>query len=145
MFISSYLLVYETVLAGPLKRAEVFYPAWPSLAVDVVQSLFFTTPTIALFVLFPDGGFVPALSTMADPLLDPVERSDDLPATLLLVSSCRHNRDRRRVCVDLSLPVRLHTHRATTNQLGTPWPPLVAAADEDTQRVLQSRVEPSIW
>jgi hypothetical protein len=59
MFISSYLLVYGTVLAGPLERAEVFYPGWPSLAVDVVQPLFFTTPTIALFVLFPDGGFVP--------------------------------------------------------------------------------------
>src|SRR5215204_280742 len=59
IFISSYLLVYGTVLAGPLERAEVFYPGWPSLAVDVVQPLFFTTPTIALFVLFPDGGFVP--------------------------------------------------------------------------------------
>jgi hypothetical protein len=59
MFISSYLLVYGTVLAGPLERAEVFYPGWPSLAVDVFQPLFFTTPTIALFVLFPDGRFVP--------------------------------------------------------------------------------------
>src|ERR687898_109249 len=59
IFISSYLLVYGTVLAGPLERAEVFYPGWPSLAVDVVQPLFFTTPTIALFVLFPDGRFVP--------------------------------------------------------------------------------------
>jgi hypothetical protein len=59
IFISSYLLVYRTVLAGPLERAEVFYPGWPSLAIDVFQPLFFTTPTIALFVLFPDGGFVP--------------------------------------------------------------------------------------
>src|ERR671920_977666 len=59
MFISSYLLVYGSVLAGPLERAEVFYPGWPSLAVNVVQPLFFTTPTIALFVLFPDGRFVP--------------------------------------------------------------------------------------
>jgi hypothetical protein len=59
IFISSYLLVYGTVLAGPLERAEVFYPGWPSLAIDVFQPLFFTTPTIALFVLFPDGGFVP--------------------------------------------------------------------------------------
>jgi hypothetical protein len=59
MFISSYLLVYGTVLAGPLERAELFYPGWPSFAVDVVQPFFFTTPTIALFVLFPDGGFVP--------------------------------------------------------------------------------------
>ena len=59
MFISSYRLLYGTVLAGPLERAEAFYPGWPSLTVDVVQPLFFTTPTIALFVLFPDGRFVP--------------------------------------------------------------------------------------
>ncbi len=59
MFISSYLLLYGTVLAGPLERAEAFYPGWPSLAIDVVQPLFFTTPTVALFVLFPDGRFVP--------------------------------------------------------------------------------------
>src|SRR5215208_3199062 len=60
MFISSYLLLYGTIMAGPLEWAEGFYPGWPSLAVDVVQPLFFTTPTIALFVLFPDGRFVPS-------------------------------------------------------------------------------------
>jgi TRAP-type mannitol/chloroaromatic compound transport system permease small subunit len=59
VFISSYLLLYGTVMAGPLERAEAFYPAWPSLAIDVVQPLFFTMPTIALIVLFPDGRFVP--------------------------------------------------------------------------------------
>src|SRR5215218_39367 len=59
MFISSYLLVYGVVLAGPLERAEDFYPGWPSLAIDVFQPLFFTMPTIALFVLFPDGRSVP--------------------------------------------------------------------------------------
>jgi hypothetical protein len=59
MFVSSYLLVYGTVLAGPLETAEAFYPGWPSLAVDVIQPLFFTMPTIALFALFPDGRFVP--------------------------------------------------------------------------------------
>jgi hypothetical protein len=59
MFISSYLLLYGTIMAGPLEWAEDFYPGWPSLAVDVVQPLFLTTPTIALFVLFPDGRFVP--------------------------------------------------------------------------------------
>jgi hypothetical protein len=59
IFISSYLLVYGTVLVGPLETAEAFYPWWPSLAVDVIQPLFFTMPTIALFVLFPDGRFVP--------------------------------------------------------------------------------------
>jgi hypothetical protein len=30
IFISSYLLVYGTVMAGPLERAEAFYPGWPS-------------------------------------------------------------------------------------------------------------------
>jgi hypothetical protein len=59
MFISSYLLLYGTIMAGPLEWAEAFYPGWPSLAVDVVQPLFLSTPTIALFVLFPDGRFVP--------------------------------------------------------------------------------------
>jgi hypothetical protein len=59
MFISSYLLLYGTIMAGPLEWAEDFYPGWPSLAVDVVQPLFLTTPTIALFILFPDGRFVP--------------------------------------------------------------------------------------
>src|SRR5215212_11873286 len=58
IFISSYLLIYGTVLVGPLETAEAFYPWWPSLAVDVIQPLFFTMPTIALFVLFPDGRFV---------------------------------------------------------------------------------------
>jgi hypothetical protein len=59
VFVSSYLLIYGTVLAGPLERAEAFYSWWPSLAIDVVQPLFFTTPTVALFALFPDGRFVP--------------------------------------------------------------------------------------
>ena len=59
IFISSYLLAYGTVLVGPLETAEAFYPGWPSLAVDVIQPLFFTMPTIALFVLFPDGRSVP--------------------------------------------------------------------------------------
>jgi hypothetical protein len=59
MFISSYLLVYGVALAGPLERAEALYPGWPSLAVDVIQPLFLTAPTVALFVLFPDGRFVP--------------------------------------------------------------------------------------
>jgi hypothetical protein len=38
MFVSLYLLLYGTVMAGPLERAEAFYPWWPYLAVDVVQS-----------------------------------------------------------------------------------------------------------
>jgi len=59
IFISSYLLVYGTVMAGPLERAEAFYPGWPTLAVDVLQPLFLTVPTVALFALFPDGRFVP--------------------------------------------------------------------------------------
>jgi hypothetical protein len=59
MFISSYLLAYGTVFAGPLERAEAFYAGWPTLAVEVIQPLFLTAPTVALFVLFPDGRFRP--------------------------------------------------------------------------------------
>jgi hypothetical protein len=59
MLVSSYLLLYGTIMAGPLERAEVFYPEWPKLAADVVQPLFLTTPTMALIVLFPDGKLVP--------------------------------------------------------------------------------------
>src|SRR5919112_1616634 len=59
VFTSSYLLLYGTIMAGPLEWAEDFYPAWPSLAVDVIQPLLLTTPTVALVVLFPDGRFVP--------------------------------------------------------------------------------------
>ena len=88
MFISSYLLLYGTIMAGPLEWAEAFYPGRPSLAIDVVQPLFFTTPTIALFVLFPDGRFVPPLDTLIDPLVDPIDRGDALPATLLLSAAC---------------------------------------------------------
>ena len=36
-----------------------FYSWWPPLAVDVVQPLLLTTPTIALIALFPDGRPVP--------------------------------------------------------------------------------------
>jgi hypothetical protein len=59
LFISSYLLAYGTVFAGPLEWAEDFYPGWPALAVAVIQPLLLTTPTIALLVLFPDGRLVP--------------------------------------------------------------------------------------
>jgi len=59
VFTSSYLLLYGTIMAGPLEWVENFYPAWPSLAVDVIQPLLLTTPTVALIVLFPDGRFVP--------------------------------------------------------------------------------------
>jgi hypothetical protein len=59
LFISSYLLAYGTVFAGPLEWAEDFYPGWPALAVAVVQPLLLTTPTIALIVIFPDGRLEP--------------------------------------------------------------------------------------
>ena len=59
VFVSSYLLLYGTTMAGPLEWAEGFYPAWPTLAVDVIQPLLLTTPTVALVALFPDGRLVP--------------------------------------------------------------------------------------
>ena len=62
VFTSSYLLLYGAIMAGPLEWAEGFYPAWPSLAVEVFQPLLLTTPTVALVALFPDGRFVPRWS-----------------------------------------------------------------------------------
>jgi hypothetical protein len=59
VFVSSYLILYGTVFAGPLEWAEGFYPGWPKLAVALVQPLLLTTPTIALVALFPDGRLVP--------------------------------------------------------------------------------------
>jgi hypothetical protein len=59
VFVSSYLLLYGTIMAGPLEWAESYYSAWPALAVEVIQPLFLTTPTVALVVLFPNGTFVP--------------------------------------------------------------------------------------
>ena len=59
LFVSAYLLLYGTIMGGPLEWAEGFYPAWPTLAVDVIQPLFLTTPTVALVALFPDGRLVP--------------------------------------------------------------------------------------
>jgi hypothetical protein len=59
VFVSSYLLLYGTIMAGPLEWAEGYYPAWPALAVEVIQPLLLTTPTVALIVLFPNGTFVP--------------------------------------------------------------------------------------
>jgi hypothetical protein len=59
VFVSSYLLLYGSVMVGPLEWAENFYAAWPALAVDVIQPLFLTTPTVALVVLFPDGRLLP--------------------------------------------------------------------------------------
>jgi hypothetical protein len=59
VFVSSYLLLYGTIMAGPLEWAEGYYPAWPALAVEVIQPLFLTIPTVALIVLFPNGTFVP--------------------------------------------------------------------------------------
>ena len=62
VFVSSYLLLYGTTMAGPLEWAETFYPAWPTLAVDLIQPLLLTTPTVALVALFPDGRLVPRWS-----------------------------------------------------------------------------------
>jgi hypothetical protein len=59
LFISSYLVAYGTVFTGPLEWAENLYPWWPPLAIDLVQPLLLTTPTIALIVLFPDGRLKP--------------------------------------------------------------------------------------
>jgi hypothetical protein len=43
VFVSSYLLLYGTIMVGPLEWAETFYSAWPAVAVGVVQPLFLTS------------------------------------------------------------------------------------------------------
>lgn len=58
LFVSFYLLIYGIVYAGPLHRLDALLPGSAALNI-VVQSLFLTTPTLALTVLFPDGRCVP--------------------------------------------------------------------------------------
>ena len=58
VFISSYLLAYGAVFAGPLEWAQGYYPWWPPIAIAVVQPLLLTVPTVALVILFPDGRVV---------------------------------------------------------------------------------------
>src|SRR5918997_3663911 len=43
VFVSSYLLLYGTIMAGPLEWTEGFYVGRSSIAVYVVQSLLLTT------------------------------------------------------------------------------------------------------
>ncbi len=58
MFVSFYLLVYGIVWAGPLEALESTL-GWSNALSIVAQMMLFTTPTFALFYLFPNGRFVP--------------------------------------------------------------------------------------
>jgi hypothetical protein len=59
VFISFVLLGYGIIMAGPLEQLRQAWPALAGLNAAAFQQLFFATPFIALFGLFPDGRFVP--------------------------------------------------------------------------------------
>ncbi|MCC7161859.1 MAG: hypothetical protein IT331_05175 [Anaerolineae bacterium] len=59
LYLSFYLILYGNLLAGPL---EHFVPYWAPAAGDLVlfwQGILFPLPTLALFLIFPNGHFVP--------------------------------------------------------------------------------------
>jgi hypothetical protein len=59
LFVSFYLLAFGAVLAGPLEMLDTLIPGASAVATDILQPVLFTSPTIALFALFPNGRFVP--------------------------------------------------------------------------------------
>lgn len=59
--LSFYLLVYAIVMAGPLEGWTGYWIDDVGLAVKL-QAILLATPSVALFLLFPNGRFVPAWS-----------------------------------------------------------------------------------
>jgi hypothetical protein len=59
VFVSFALLAYGVVVAGPLERLPLAWPQLGALNPILMQQLFFTTPFVVLFGIFPDGRFVP--------------------------------------------------------------------------------------
>jgi signal transduction histidine kinase len=57
--LSFYLLIYAVVMAGPLEHWDAYWTDG-SLPVETLQALLLATPTVALFLLFPSGRFVPS-------------------------------------------------------------------------------------
>jgi hypothetical protein len=53
-----YLLIYAIVMAGPLEHWSTYWTGDSTLA-ESLQALLLATPTVALFLLFPNGRFVP--------------------------------------------------------------------------------------
>ncbi|MGD8750137.1 MAG: hypothetical protein PVG14_01875 [Anaerolineales bacterium] len=60
-FLSAYLIIYAVLMGGPLE-AVLFYLGIPNSIAIVIQMVFFTTPTITLLCIFPNGRFVPSWS-----------------------------------------------------------------------------------
>jgi signal transduction histidine kinase len=56
--VSFYLLLYGTIMTGPLEAWGWYWLGNTDFAVNV-QSMLMATPTVALLVLFPNGKFVP--------------------------------------------------------------------------------------
>jgi hypothetical protein len=59
LYVSFYLLAFGAVLAGPLEMVDTLLPGASAVATNILQPILFTSPTIALFALFPTGRFVP--------------------------------------------------------------------------------------
>lgn len=53
-----YLLIYAVVMGGPLEVWSVYWTGYTSLA-EFAQTVLLAFPTLALFLLFPNGRFVP--------------------------------------------------------------------------------------
>jgi signal transduction histidine kinase len=59
--LSFYLLVYAVVMAGPIEGWSLYWTGNMDLALKL-QALLLATPSVAMFLLFPNGQFVPRWS-----------------------------------------------------------------------------------
>ena len=59
VYVSSYLLLFGTILGGSLERTVVLWPMWEVQLSAYAKPLLFSTPTVGLLALFPSGRFVP--------------------------------------------------------------------------------------
>ena len=57
--LSFFLLLYGVVMAGPLEAWSIYWIENMDLAI-ILQTLLMSLPMMALFLLFPNGRFVPA-------------------------------------------------------------------------------------
>lgn len=59
LLVSYFLLLYSTIMAGPLEAIELVRPDWSGITVGTLQPMLLTTFVVAILCLFPDGHFVP--------------------------------------------------------------------------------------
>jgi signal transduction histidine kinase len=65
VFASFFLLGYGIIMAGPLEALVAFQPERYTALVYGIQSALFTTPTMFIFALFPNGHYVPRWTRFA--------------------------------------------------------------------------------